>query len=171
VLLFERALAVGRELGDSIGSSYTLRSLGQIAGRRGDHAAATGYLRERLIRSRRVEDQWNLADAVEGLAWVAGAQHQAERAVRLYGAAEAVREARGLLLNGERRARLQRRVRISGKALGEAQFMAAWTAGRAMTPDQAIAYALEAPASNPYNAAAAPVRRAPTAANRRRTRR
>ena len=153
VILFERALALGRELGDYVATLYILRSLGQIAGQRGDHATATAYLRERLLVSRRVEDPWNVADALEGLAWVAGAQRQAERAARLYGAAEAVRESHGLLLSGERRARRERRAHIPGDALGEGRFMAAWTAGRTMTLDEAIAYALEQPESNGSNSA------------------
>jgi non-specific serine/threonine protein kinase len=154
VELFDR-VALGRELGDSIGTSYVLRSLGQLAGRRGDYAAAADYLRERLTLSRRVEDQWALADSLEGLAWLAGAQRQAERAAHLYGAAEAVRLTHDLVLSGERRARRERRAHIAAAALGDAssRFTAAWTAGRAMTLDQAIAYAFEEPESDAANSA------------------
>jgi non-specific serine/threonine protein kinase len=155
VPFFEQALTHLRGMEDPVGTSYALRSLGQVAGRRGDYPKATAYLRERLVLSRRVEDQWNLPDALEGLAWLAGAQRRAERAARLYGAAEAVREAQGMLLSDDRRARRELRARSLCEALGEVRFAAAWAAGRAMSLDQAIACALDEP--SPADGGAGPV--------------
>src|SRR2546428_452888 len=62
---------------------------------------------------------------------------------------------RGLCLpraTGGRRARRSRRAHLLGEALGEGRFAAAWAAGRAMSLDQAIAYALEEPSSMAHDA-------------------
>src|SRR5215471_15117782 len=49
----------------------------------------------------------------------------------------------------------------AAEALGEAlsEFIAAWAAGRAVTPDEAIAFALEEPSSNAANSATSAVSR------------
>ena len=88
----------------------------------------------------------NIAECLEGLAGIAAAQAQdpegARRAARLFGAAEALRETAGasrspfLLTHSERAAT---RVAIM---LGE-EAPAAWAEGRAMSLEQATAYALK----------------------------
>jgi hypothetical protein len=88
---------------------------------------------------------------LEGLARVAAAREQKERAARLFGAAEALREAAGAPFpSGARagtqpaeRAAVEQHVATVRTALGSEAFAAAWAAGRAMTLDEAVAYALE----------------------------
>lgn len=71
------------------------------------------------------------------------AQGDAKRSARLFGAAEALHEAIGEILEPEDRAEYDRYRAIARAALTEEAFAAAWAKGRAMTIEQAIAEALE----------------------------
>jgi hypothetical protein len=83
-----------------------------------------------------------VAEALEGHAAADAAQGQCARAVRLFGAAEVLREALGAPRYGHQRAIRNRALASVSASLGEAAFTAACTAGRAMTPEEAIALAL-----------------------------
>jgi len=83
--------------------------------------------------------------ALEAWGIFAAAQGQAQRAARLLGSAEALRETIGAPLPVSDRAhydydRYAASIRV---ALGEERMAAAWAEGRAMTLEQAIACALE----------------------------
>jgi non-specific serine/threonine protein kinase len=136
----DRDLMLERE--DYFGASLVLRILAHVAVQQGDHARATALLKERLVLVRQLRDRWNLPDAIESLAWVAGVAGRAERAARLYGAGEALRQASGTGLLGERQTRRERRLAILRDSLGEARFVAAWAAGHALSLEDAIAEAL-----------------------------
>jgi non-specific serine/threonine protein kinase len=77
------------------------------------------------------------------LACVASAQGRAARAARLFGAVEH-RPWSGprRILSPEQRDIYDRGVATARAALGEAAFAAAWAAGGAMAPEDAVAYAL-----------------------------
>jgi hypothetical protein len=62
--------------------------------------------------------------------------------VPLFGAAEALREAVGASPRTIYRGEYERRVATARAALGAEGFCAAWTAGRAMTLEEAIAHGL-----------------------------
>jgi hypothetical protein len=68
--------------------------------------------------------------------------HRHERAAKVFGAAEAIREGIGALLAPSGRADRERSLADVRVALGDAAFAAAWAAGRAMTLEQATEYAL-----------------------------
>ncbi|HLK55397.1 MAG TPA: hypothetical protein VKU00_02470, partial [Chthonomonadaceae bacterium] len=70
-------------------------------------------------------------------------QRQTERAARLWAAAESLREAAGSPLSPNAKEAYDSRVAAVQTLLGEPAFSAAWETGRAMTTEQAIAYALE----------------------------
>ncbi len=65
-----------------------------------------------------------------------------EGAARLSGAAEALREALGTPVPPVNRAEYERNVRAMRAQIDEKAFAAAWAEGRAMTLQQATAYAL-----------------------------
>jgi hypothetical protein len=68
---------------------------------------------------------------------------QPERAVRLHGAADALREASGTPLPPLNFRSYGRVLDALRSELGAVAFDAAWLDGRSMSSDQAIAYALE----------------------------
>ncbi|HSH77162.1 MAG TPA: hypothetical protein VLA19_01370 [Herpetosiphonaceae bacterium] len=60
-----------------------------------------------------------------------------------FGAAEALLEPSGELLPPAERSKHERHVAIARAQMDEAAWQAAWAEGRAMTLEQAVAYALE----------------------------
>ena len=86
---------------------------------------------------------------MEALGSLANAQGKPERAARLFGAAEALREAAGAPMPPIERGDYEREVTDVLDALGEDTFTAAWAAGRAMPLEQAIAYALQGNSTGP----------------------
>ena len=85
------------------------------------------------------------AACLSGLAAVAAAQAQPERAARLFGAAEALREAMGSQLLPLDYGGYPHHLGATRAQLGEETFGAAWGTGQAMTLQQAVDYAIAEP--------------------------
>jgi predicted ATPase len=85
-----------------------------------------------------VEQRLGIVKGLAGLAEIAAAQGQAERAGRLFGAA-----ARLIPATSSYREEVNRRVAAARVHLDAATFEAGWAAGQAMTEEQAINFALQ----------------------------
>jgi hypothetical protein len=91
-----------------------------------------------------VGDLQCLAECLTGLAGVLVAEQRPLDAAWLFGAAESLLSAIGASLEPADRAERERHLAAARSAgLDEADFAAAWAEGRAMTPDQAVEFALE----------------------------
>ena len=89
-------------------------------------------------------DRTNGAYCMHGLAAIAGAQGEPGRAARLLGAAEALLETAGIPLYAQVDPELYQRVADAAREqLGEQAWAAAWDEGRAMSFEEAVAYARE----------------------------
>jgi tetratricopeptide (TPR) repeat protein len=141
--LYEEGLALFREVGDKHGIAYSLIDLGGLRYRQGDYGLAAALLHEALMLSRDIETREAMAESLESLAWVAVAVGQSDRSAWLGGSTEALREALGMPLRPVPQADHDQAVQTMRAALGEEAFAAAWVAGRGMTLEAAIAYALE----------------------------
>jgi len=84
-----------------------------------------------------------IAHQLECFAFIAKAQEEDERAARLFGAAEALRENINIPMMPTERPEYDREGSDLRANMDEAAFAKAWAEGRALTMDQAIAYALE----------------------------
>jgi hypothetical protein len=96
-------------------------------------------------RERELADKRGVVAFLEGRASLAGAQGQLDRSVRLFAAAAALRDAFGAPRPLADRAEFERQVASTGAQLGHQAFAASWAEGRAMSMEQAVAYALEGP--------------------------
>jgi tetratricopeptide (TPR) repeat protein len=144
----EESLALFRDLDYTIGVAETLLNLGRAARAQGDSIQAARHFRESLVLLSESRLSSSLIpDCLDGLAGVAGAQGQPERAARLLGIADALRDSADMLLQPAYRAAYERDVAAARAQLDEATFAAAWAAGRALTLEQAIALALSNDAS------------------------
>ena len=147
--LLERSLSLNRESGSVLGIAANLNNLGLCALRQGCLEEATSLFSESLWTKLEMGNSpAGIAYGIEGLAESAAARGQWERATRLLGAATA--------LHGEgghprcppsERAHDERLLDCARQTLGETVFAAAWSEGSDMTAEQAVAYALEPPAS------------------------
>jgi non-specific serine/threonine protein kinase len=145
--LFEEGLAVARRSGDRGAAFTALYNLAQVALSHGDHDNAATLFVEGVTLSEQVGDRANLAYCLEGLATVAGACGKAERSARLIGAAEGLHEAVGApvyVYYEPHRSLYKRTMATVRSALSEEGFEEARAAGREMSFEQAVKYALEA---------------------------
>lgn len=139
--LFEEALARFHAMGEPPIAADSRIELARLLVRDGDPRRAAELLREALDLGRRFGSKQRCLAAVEGLAGVALDLKQPERASRLAGLAEALREVVGArawppLGEGDVGSRARLRAQVP-----DATLAAAWTAGRMMTIDQALAEA------------------------------
>jgi hypothetical protein len=102
-------------------------------------------LAEALTLFRDLGDTRGTVQTLEGVGEVACARGQFERAAHLFGLAEAEREAIAVPLLPAEHIRLDPVQALVREPTGTA-LATAWTVGRAMSLEQAIAYALEEPA-------------------------
>jgi predicted ATPase/DNA-binding CsgD family transcriptional regulator len=151
----EESLELSRTLGISRGIVWALYFLAQHALTQGDARRARATFAECLRLARQTGDHLATAFCIEGFAG-ALAVTQPGRAIRLAEAAAALRQALGSTLFPADRDRLDRWLEVAARGLGETATTAARREGRAMTLDQAIAYAL---AGDEPTAPADPTRR------------
>src|SRR5205814_1729183 len=137
-------------------TAVALGLLGYLAHQHGDAERAAARAAESLESLRAGGFRWYLPEALELAAAVAGARSQPERAARLFGAAAALRETTGAELPPVELAAYERHRATARTASGEAAFSAAWDAGRAMNPEQAIDSALVDEPAAPSFASAPP---------------
>jgi predicted ATPase/class 3 adenylate cyclase len=140
--LNEEAAVLLGERGHKGKLQYALDNLGWAALMRGDHQQARSLHQESLVLSRELGDKLVAAESLEGLACSA-ARGEEERAARLFGATEALREAVGYHQAPRERALREPFLGAARSRLEEAKWEAAWAEGRAMTFEDAVAYALE----------------------------
>ena len=142
--LCEEGLAVARVAGDFRRAAVLLALLGEGALKQGNLDAARAWLRESLLATQRSGVTAGFGAALLHLARVAATESQPARTLRLAGAAAAAAEALGALEDRYLAARTEAEpeLDLARQDLGGRRAEAAWTAGRAMTLERAIAYAL-----------------------------
>src|SRR5262249_45816271 len=139
--LYDESLAISRELGNKVSIAISLNNLGKIAREQGDPRAARALHRESLLIRRELGDSGGFPWSLEAFAHLA-APVDPERAARLWGAAEALRQALGVPLPPNERTGYERHRAATQAALGEEAFASAWAAGRQMSLEEALSYAL-----------------------------
>jgi non-specific serine/threonine protein kinase len=155
-LTFAReSMALARQLQEPWALARALHAQGEIALGQGNGAGARKHFSECL----RLAEQAGIASflpvALEGLAAVAAARGQSERALRLAGGADALRSRWRMPLTSVQRDLLERRLGPTRAALDDAHRTAAWADGHALSVQQLIADALHAePARREPNARA-----------------
>jgi len=138
------ALARFRVMGNSFGMAVTLINLARLARRQDDLPRAADLYAEGLSLRWADGDKISVISCLRGLAHTAVRARQWEQGVRLFAAAETLREA---IDAGETRAGLQvaEALTQSRAALGENVFAKTWTAGQALPLREAVNEALRIP--------------------------
>jgi predicted ATPase/DNA-binding CsgD family transcriptional regulator len=149
---YTEAVAYLREIGARPEMARCLNGLGRVAIDLGATELAREHLTESLRISRACGTRIGVARGLESFAALAVHEEEPERAVLLTAAAAALREAAGLPpMQG---ARAERYI-VSARRLGDHVVARLWAQGLAMSPEAAIALALEPSAPAPRVAAAA----------------
>ncbi len=150
--LIEASLVHFRAIGDRWQSAEALADLGGVAQVQGDMARVATLAAESLRVTRSQGWLWYLPESLELLAGVALARGDTERAVRLFGAADAQREASGAARQPVFRAPDTRNIAVARTALGQDTFASAWAEGRSTSLEQAIEEALTIADTSPGEA-------------------
>jgi predicted ATPase/class 3 adenylate cyclase len=104
---------------------------------------AEGLYRETILEWHRLGHRAAIAHQLESLAFIAIARGRLERAARLLGAAEALRERINIAMSSLERVEYEKEVAKLRAGTSEAQFATRWNNGRVMTMEQAIRFALD----------------------------
>ncbi len=142
-MFLQEGLKIYRELKQFSGVTFLLNDLGKAALLKGDYQQAALYFKESLSMYWKSGYERNIASGLEQLASVAVADRQPEQAARLLGAAQALRESSGAIMHPYQLEYYEPALESLRLQLDKAAFAAQWAAGRAMPPEQAIAYALK----------------------------
>ena len=147
--LHEESLAMAREAGDDfvIGFSLAVGALAYLG--LGDYGRAGELLEEDLERFLRRRMMHHVAVHLHVSAALAAVQGQAVRSARLWGAAEALREAIGAHLSPAERSHYAPYIAAARDRLEGASWEKAWEEGRQMTPERTVEYVLEASPPTP----------------------
>ena len=140
--LYGQGLAIFRELGDHWGIAGTLADLGNMAREERDFSAAHTLYRESLKLFQELEHKRGIARLLECFACAAAAQSHSERALRLAGAAAALRQKIGAPLTPAEKARLESNLECARPGLSESSSTAAWLVGWGLPLERAIEEAL-----------------------------
>jgi len=140
--LCEEAAALLRERGYLGGLEGILGNLGWARLLQSDNERARISYRESLTLCKELGNKLDASDSLEGLACISAAEGAGERAARLFGAGEALREAVGFAQLPAEAALREPYLATVPSQLDEASWRAAWAEGRAMSMEQAIEYAL-----------------------------
>ncbi len=146
--MYEDALTRLRELGFKQGLVHTLHSLAEVSRAQGANGRSMALHHEALLICRDLGDVCGIAASLEGLAQSAQSDRRFERAARLLAAAAGLREAVGCPLPPAEGMAHERRLAAVRTELGENTFEVTWTDARAMSPGEAVAYALSEPPAN-----------------------
>ncbi len=139
--LYEQSLSVFRALGDSWGIASTLADLGNLAFERNDHSQARILFGESLQIFQLLESKRGIARILECFACSA-ADDQPELALRLAGAAAALRQTVGAPPSPAERDRLEKSLDAARQSVSHTAGATAWMEGWAMPVEKAIAHAL-----------------------------
>lgn len=137
--LLEAAIATARWAGDRKATSRLLHILAEINLAEGDTAGARGMLEESLALVRELGDRPNVAWNLEGLASVANAEGEPEYAALLFGTASALRDELAVPVPHTSRVTYEHAIAATRRAVSDPVFSAAWSRGRLLTSDQALA--------------------------------
>jgi predicted ATPase/DNA-binding SARP family transcriptional activator len=159
--LFEESLATQREIGDRYALAASLVNLGNAVREQGEYTIARAWHEESLAIRREIGDREGIVFTLESFAAliaaeatlateaVTTAEVSAEigaglrRAARMWGAAGACRDDLGAPLRLQEQAIYDQQMAQARSVLGLEAFATAQEEGRAMTLEQAVAYALE----------------------------
>jgi tetratricopeptide (TPR) repeat protein len=140
--LYEQGLAMFREVGDGWGVAGTLADLGNLAREKNDYSTARSMYRGSIKVFRELDHRRGIARLLEYFACLAAAQFEAERSLRLAGAAAALRKNIGAPLTPAEQAKLETSLEAARHALTNERGTLAWLEGWSLPAERAFEEAM-----------------------------
>jgi predicted ATPase len=136
--LYEQGLAIFRELGDRWGIAGIVADLGSLAREQRNYPLAHSLYRESTKIFQELEHKRGIARLLECFACLAAVQLDAERSLRLAGAAAALRQSIGAPLTPAEQAKLESALEPARRILNETASATAWSEGGRRPVEQVI---------------------------------
>ncbi len=136
--LYEQGLAIFWELSDRWGIAATLNDLGNLAMEQQNSSTARSLYRESLKTFQELEHKRGIARLLECFARLAVAELDAERSLRLAGAAAALRQNIGAPLTPAEQVKLEAMLDPARQVLTNTAGATAWLEGWAMSAEQVV---------------------------------
>ena len=136
--LCEQSLAAFREVGDRWGIAGTLGDLGNLAREQKDYGTADSMYRESIGIFQKLDHKRGIARLLELFASAAAEQSEADRSLRLAGAAAALRQSIGVPLTRNEQSKLDKSLEPARSALTTTAGRTAWLEGWVMPVEKAI---------------------------------
>ena len=146
--LNEQSLGIFRKLDNRWGIASTLADLGSLAMEERDYSLMRELYRESLEIFQELDHKRGIARLLESFACSAASQDNAERALRLAGAAAALRQNIGVPLSPAEQVKLQATLDSARERLSNAASSKAWLDGWGLAVDEAIEVALKPDAAS-----------------------
>jgi tetratricopeptide (TPR) repeat protein len=124
------------------GIAFSRFLLGEAARSEQDYALARGHYTEALKHFHTMGCKKDIVQTLFSFACLEVAEERMSKGARLLGTSEALREATGFVWLDEERRQLEQHTEMALAALGDDRYRAACAAGRAMSMDEAVRYAL-----------------------------
>ena len=144
---FEEGLSMMKETGRTLIANWVFAHMGHNALQLGDLAHAKQLFEESLQRFKKARNIIGLVYTLEGFAGLAVLQNQSVHAVQLFAWADVMREKISNVRSATQQADIERDLATIHTQFDNVTIDAAQAAGRAMSMDEAIAYALQMMAS------------------------
>ena len=138
---YEKAVAICRSTGNRRREAISLVNLGYLSQHQGDFLAAERYMREGMALLYQLKLRYHAAISLAMLAGPTVEQGEARRAARLLGAAEAVFERMSVSLQPADQVEIDRSIAQVRSELDPEELEQYWAEGRALSFEEAIAYA------------------------------
>jgi predicted ATPase len=146
---YEQALEIFRKIGDPWGIAGTLADLGNLTREQHDYSTASALYRESIKIFQELDHKRGIARLLEAFACLAAAQLAAERALRLAGAAAALRENVGAPLTPAEQAKLEASLAPPRQTLGNTAGTSAWLEGWSLPVEKVVEEVLTSAAASP----------------------
>jgi hypothetical protein len=140
---FEESLGLFTELRDRHRIAMIHSEFAHLDRRQGHYAQAKLLYRETILKWQQIGHRAAVAHQLECFAFIAKAEEEDQRAAKLFGAAEILRENPNLPMNPMEQFEYDREVIDLRANMDAATFAKAWAEGRALSMEQAIEFALE----------------------------
>jgi predicted ATPase/class 3 adenylate cyclase len=139
----DRMLEWHRQLGDHLSVTGHQSEMAHVAREMGNYDEALALYRETLPEWQQIGHRGAVAHQLECIAFIARAREQGERAVKLLGAAEALREVSNSPRTPQEDITHRQEVTVLRAGMSGKTFDSLWAKGRSMSMEQAIDFALE----------------------------
>lgn len=142
-LQFTPLLPIFRDMGDYHRTNMIHSEMAHMERLEGHFEKAEQMYRDTILEWQRLGHRAAAANQLECFAFIAKTHEQAERAAKLFGAAEALRDKINIPMTGLEQTEYEKQVADLRAGMSEDEFGKAWSEGRALTMEQAIEFALK----------------------------